>query len=828
MAMKIFQAMMSRRRFLQASGTAGAAGAAAAGVTGLTGLTQTSEARAARPRGETTITKNICHQCPARCGIDVYTTDGRVHGMYGSSEHPISNGKLCPKGHLGSYILYDPDRFKGPMKRTNPNKGRDEDPGFVPISWDEALDTVAARMNKLRDNNESHRFVSFYGRGWGASDAGLQGAFGKLYGSPNFSIGHSSICADGSKKAKQMTDGNSSYSAYDYANTNYLLIIGASFLESFRPYNNNMQQWGVMREKSPRTRITCVDVRMSPTMAAADRALYIKPGTDGAFALALANVIMTEGLWDKEFVGDFRDEGQSFKAGQTIPEGSFQENWVYGLTDWWNLEVKDRTPEWAEGVTGIKAEDIRKTAIEFGSTRPGIALFERGAAGHTNGTYNGMAIHSLNALVGSLFAEGGLFYQMGPAYGPMPVSPEDYMDDHAKRMDGRYPRIDMKGTDRWPLVGNMIQEVAQNHLNADPYTMDTAMFYLTNPIWSAPNPQVWEEALKDVFVIDTSPFPGETAMYADIILPDHTYLERLQDAPTYPFQGYPMTQLRTPAVDPLYDTKVYGDILIELGKRINGPMSDYYHALESTENVLRHLAEGFRAQPGDNGVNDFESWKEKGVWYRKPYHWKQIRGEFYEWEGESYSKKMTPAEVKQKLLKTPSGKFELRSRQLDEHADYIQKETGISADRAGLIQWLEPRYTGGKGDLHLVTPKTPMHAEGRGANLPQAICIHQPVAGGNDTVYLEINPETARQRGIANGDWVKLKSDVGTIEAECRYVASHRPDTVILPFEFGHWAQGRWAKNRGPGNSSEITANVSDPISGLASYYTGKVSLERV
>lgn len=827
--MKLFQAMMSRRRFLQTSTAAGAVGATAAGVSGLSGLTQSTEARAARPRGETTITKNICHQCPARCGIDVYTTDGRVHAIYGSSEHPISNGKLCPKGHLGTYILYDPDRFKGPMKRTNPRKGRNEDPGFVPISWDEALNTVAERLNDLRERGESHRFVSFYGRGWGASDAGLQGDFGKLYGSPNVSIGHSSLCSDGSKKAKKMTDGNDSYSAYDYANTNYLLMIGASFLESFRPYNNNMQQWGIMKTKSPRTRTTCVDVRMSPTMAASDRALYIKPGTDGAFALAIAHVILTEGLWDREFVGDFRNPGDRFMAGKTIAAAGFNEKWVRGLAEWWNEELKDRTPEWAESVTSIKASDIRKTAIEFGSTRPAVALFERGATGHTNGTYNGMAIHALNALVGSLFAEGGLFYQMGPAYGSMPVKAEDYMDEWSRNGDWKkYPRIDMKGTDRWPLVSSMIQDTAKNHLNADPYKMDTAMFYLTNPIWSAPNPQVWEEALKDVFVIETSPFPGETAMYADIILPDHTYLERLQDAPTYPFQGFPLTQLRTPAIDPLYDTKVYGDILIEIGKRMKGPMSDYYHALGNTENVLRHLAEGFRDQPGDNGVNDFDSWKEKGVWYRKPYLWRQIRGDFYEWDGQRYSKRMSPQEVKSKLLKTPSGKFELRPQLLDQHADYIQQKLGINKARAGLIQWVEPQYTGGKGDLFLVTPKTPVHAEGRGANLPHAIAIHQPVAGGRDTVYLEINPETARKRGIGNGDRVRIKSDVGSIEAECRYVASHRPDTVILPFEFGHWAQGRWAKNRGPGNSSEVTANVSDPISGLASYYTGKVSLERI
>ena len=142
---------LTRRRFLQVTGVAGAA--AGAGLTPF-GLRTFTPAEAASAPGtanaNTTITKSVCHQCPARCGIDVYTTDGRVHAMYGTLDHPISNGKLCPKGHLGAYILYDPDRFKGPMKRTNPKKGRNEDPKLVPISWDEALDTVAKRLTALR------------------------------------------------------------------------------------------------------------------------------------------------------------------------------------------------------------------------------------------------------------------------------------------------------------------------------------------------------------------------------------------------------------------------------------------------------------------------------------------------------------------------------------------------------------------------------------------------------------------------------------------------------------------------------------------------------
>ena len=829
--MTIHDLKTTRRRFLQATSLAGAAATDVLGLgAGLTTLAPT-DAAAQAPAGSagTKITKSICHQCPARCGIDVYTTNGRVHAIHGSSEHPISNGKLCPKGPLGSYILYDPDRFKQPMKRTNPKKGRNEDPKFVPISWNEALDTVAARLNGLREKGESHRFALCFGRGWGASCAGLLGTFGELYGSPNAPIGHSSMCSDGSILSKQCTDGNASYNAYDYRNANYLLMFGCGFLEAFRPYNNNMQVWGYIRgEKTPKTRVTAVDVHVNTTLAAADRGLLIKPGTDGALALAIAHVILTEGLWERSFVGDFKDGTNRFRAGQTVNADDFNEKWVKGLVEWWNLEVKDRSPKWAEGVTTISERDIVTVAREFGTTRPAIALFERGAHAHSNGIYNGMAIHSLNALVGSLFAKGGLMYQMGPAYGSMPVSAADYMDDWAK--NGKWksqPRVDLKGhPDGYLLAKNMLQEVGPNSLAGKPYKLDTVMFYLTNPVWTAPNGQVWEEALKELFVIETSPFPSETAMFADVILPDHTYLERMQDAPTYPFQGFPMAQLRVPAIKPLYDTKYFGDTMIEIGKRMKGSMGEYYKGLKDSDNVIRHLAKGFEKTPGDNGVNGFESWVEKGVWYKKPYLWQQRNGEFFEWDGKAYAKPMSADDVGKKLMPTPSGRFEFRSGYLEKNADWIASKTGRSKAKLMFPHWEEPKNPGG-GDLYLVTPKVAMHAEGRGGNLPVAIAHMQPTMGGRNTVYVEVNPQTAKAKGIADGAKVRIKSSVGVIEAYARLFEGVRPDTLVLPMEHGHWAHGRWAKGRGPGHSGEVTVNQSDRITGQALYYTTKVSIER-
>lgn len=145
----------------------------------------------------------------------------------------------------------------------------------------------------------------------------------------------------------------------------------------------------------------------------------------------------------------------------------------------------------------------------------------------------------------------------------------------------------------------------------------------------------------------------------------------------------------------------------------------------------------------------------------------------------------------------------------------------------GFPQYIPAKHPGG-GDLHFISPKLAGQAEGRSANLPHASAMMQPTVGGKRNVFLEINPKTAAERGIADGDRVRIRNDVGQIEAIARHFNGVRPDTVALPMIHGHWAQGRWAKGRSPNASTnEITANVSEPISGLACYHSGKVFVEK-
>ena len=158
----------------------------------------------------------------------------------------------------------------------------------------------------------------------------------------------------------------------------------------------------------------------------------------------------------------------------------------------------------------------------------------------------------------------------------------------------------------------------------------------------------------------------------------------------------------------------------------------------------------------------------------------------------------------------------------------MHEKLGIPLEKVGFPQWVEPKMTG-EGDLHFISPKLPNQAEGRQANLPHATAAMQPTVGGKRDAFLEIHPETAKKRGIADGDKVRIKNEVGQIEVVARYYTGVRPDTVVLPMVHGHWAQGRWAMGRSPsGSANEVIPNVSEPISGLVCYNSGMVKVEKV
>mgnify|MGYP001607040320 CR=1 FL=1 len=257
---------ISRRDFLKASGVV-AAGAILIPQIDFRALTAAAQTQPTSP--EKWIASG-CTGCVGWCPLRARVVGDKAVKIEGNPNSKWTLGKLCPRGQLNLQILYDPDRVKKPLKRTNPKKGRDEDPKWVEISWDEAITAIAARMKELRDRGTPERFALFRGR-YNTLDADLlYGRLVKAYGSPN-SISHSALCSETDKSGNWYARGQYAYSAYDYEDTNYILAFGTPFLETQRPTTSTLAAWPRGRRgRAVRARTVVVDPRLSITAAKAD------------------------------------------------------------------------------------------------------------------------------------------------------------------------------------------------------------------------------------------------------------------------------------------------------------------------------------------------------------------------------------------------------------------------------------------------------------------------------------------------------------------------------------------------------------------------------
>ncbi|MFI5342188.1 MAG: molybdopterin-dependent oxidoreductase, partial [Candidatus Methylomirabilales bacterium] len=341
------------------------------------------------PQGPEGWVASVCQQCPGGCGILVRTITGiedekkRAVKIEGNPHHPISRGTLCPKGAAGLQSLYDPDRLKGPLKRSGP-RGSGQ---WTPIGWDEALATTADRLRDLRARGEAHTLVAIAGLVRGLMPTLLH-RFLEAYGSPNYvSTAHG---CDTSRQVMRLTQGIAEPIAYDLEHSAYILAFGAGLLEAGWSPVRQARAVANLRQGTPgrRARIVHVDPRLSVSAAKADEWIPIRPGTDGALALGLAHVIVSEGLYEKEFVSQ----------------------WTFGFEDWQDASGRSRLgfksllleeyrPEVVSRITGIPLGTIIRVAREFAAARPALAIGGGGASLHTNGLYSRLAIQALNALV---------------------------------------------------------------------------------------------------------------------------------------------------------------------------------------------------------------------------------------------------------------------------------------------------------------------------------------------------------------------------------------------------------------------------------------------
>ncbi len=852
--MKTPKMEMTRRGFLKSLSAAGAT-AAGSGILApalrafaITGKAPVEESGAWRP--------TTCQGCTSWCSVQAYVVDGRAIKIRGNANSKVNGESSCPRSHISLQQVYDPDRLKVPMKRTNPKKGRDEEPGFIPISWDEALNNIADKIIGLRKNREPQKYMLMRGRYSYMRDI-IYDRMTKIIGSPN-NISHSSICAEAEKFGPFYTEGLWDYRQYDVKNTRYLLLWGADPISANRQVSYYLSVWGDVLD---RARIAVVDPRLSASAAKAHEWLPIKPGEDGALAAAIAHVILTEGLWYKDFVGDFDEKSpvKRFEAGRSMPEefsveveGSrvvlptFKEIHTYGLVKWWNIELKDKTPEWAAEKTGLDAEQIKRVAIGFGKAAPkAICWVGGGPVMQVRGAYTSMAAHALNGLVGSVDNIGGTL-PPNKEYTMEFPEPDEFMDDIAK--EGRaHKKIDKRGTKEFPALtkgkpgdGVVTNSAADGILNDDPNEIKVAIGYFNNFAFSCPGTKRWEQALSKIpFLAHITTHASELSWFADILLPSTHHMFEKWGYVKSQGNGYRHVTLLQPVNKLFWDVKtdeteipwLIAEKLAQRGfdnllrhyktyrdpETGREPENEKEFALYALKHATWNLWDPARYAGGDK-INSWQGFLDKGVWNSDSY---------------SYRKRWS-------RMKTKSKKFEFYSETLKdaltEHAqkhnttvDDILKTCKYQAkgERAFVPHYEGPFILGNEKEyfFQLVDYKSRLNREGRSANCTwyQELKDVDPGDKAWDDVA-KINPVDAKRFGIKEGDPIKLVSLTGEITCTARLWEGVRPGTVAKCYGQGHWAYGKIAskefgKSPRGGNNNDIIPVDYDRLSGSTAFY---------
>ncbi|TAK68016.1 MAG: dehydrogenase [Betaproteobacteria bacterium] len=830
---------LTRREFLKVSVVA--AGMLAAGCA-MQPVTSAMEVRKARPAGlaKGEWVSTACQGCTQWCAIQIFVQDGRAVTVRGNPLSKTNHGFTCVRGHLIPQQTYDPDRIKVPMKRTNPLKGRGVDPKFVPISWDEALDTVADKMMDLRKNNEAHKLAYIRGRYSPTSTELLYGTLPKIFGTTNY-FSHSAICAEAEKMGPGLTQGFFGYRDYDLDSTECLVAWGTDPLASNRMVPNAIRRFG---EILARGKVIAVDPRLSNAAVKAHEWLPIKPGTDGALAGAIAHVLLVEGLWNKTFVGDFKDGRNLFVAGRTVDETAFAERETHGLVKWWNIELKDRTPAWAEKETLIPAAQTIRVARSMGKAAPKVAVWMGpGVAMNPRGTYTAMAVHALNGLVGSVDVEGGMLQSSSVPTGKFP-SADAYVDAIAKGAS-KHKKLDGRGAKDMPAMMNarpgsgVVTNNIANGMLKDPGAVKVLISSWSNFNFSCTEPARWDRALAKVpFFVHMVTNASEMTQFADIVLPaTHNSSEGFSIVSNMGnLHGY--ATIQQPAAKRLWDvkqeeTEVVWLLAEKLKARGFPNLFDYYSKefkdpetgrTPANEREFTEIAAKISSAPlwmpkeplkGDAPINGWADFRKKGMWSGAKYSFKKG------WGGK---------------FATATKKFEFYSetakKGLAEHAakyqttvDDILAVSGYVArgEQAFVPHYEPPKRHGSVAEypFEFIDYKSRLNREGRSQNLPwyQEMKKADPGDVSWDDV-LKMNPDDGAKLGLKTGDSVKVSSVAGSMITKLKLWEGVRPGTVAKCFGQGHWAYGRVAAKdyakaepRG-GNNNEILVDDYDRLSG--------------
>lgn len=725
---------VSRRRFLQISGTT--AGLAAAGsVAG--GLARGGAVAEAPETGVRTV-PTYCDICFWKCGAIAYVRDGQLWKIEGNPADPLSRGRLCPRGTGGVGAHVDPDRLKAPLVRRQ-KRGQEE---WAEVTWDEALSVVAKKLQKIKAEYGPEAVALF--------SHGIGGTFLKhtlrAFGTPNMAAPSFAQCRGPRDVGFALTFGEEvgSPERTDIRNARCLVLIGSHLGENM--HNTQAQEFA--EAIGAGASIIVVDPRFSVAASKAKHYLPIKPGADLALLLAWMNVLVTEGLYDKEYVDAHGFGFDAFKA-----------------------EIASSTPEWAYPETGIEPSVIRETAREMARHRPATLVHPgRHATWYGDDTQRSRAIALLNALLGSWGRKGGFWkpVQMtvpGYPYPPYPKPDKGKVDNP----NGKYPFAS-------EALTTGIREAT---ITGAPYPVKGWMVYATNLLHAMPDQRETIRAIQalDLLVV-VDVIPSEIAGWADVVLPETTYLERYDDLNVEWFRE-PFVALRQPVVHAPHAQKPNWWIARQLALRLG--LGAYYPWTTIEEYLDYRLTKA--------GLS-FDTLKKQGI----------IHGEkqpvFFD-EGAEAS-------------------FPTASRKIDFYSTTL-REAGF--DPVPKFTRPEPPP---EGSFRLLFGRAPMHSFSRTQSNP---ILHDGMS--ENAVW--VNVHVATRLGLTDGAYVRLRNQDGVLSARIQLKATERirPDCVYMVHGFGHTSKRLTrALGKGASDAQLVTRYATDPLMGGTGMNVNFVTLE--
>lgn len=721
------------------------------------------------PQYDESLVPTICQQCPGGCGLLARVIDGEVVGLSGNPFHPVNRGAVCSKVFGALQLLRSPQRLSGPMVKDG-QRGK-----FRPAGWDEALKLVTDRLADLRAKRLAHTVAILGGQYRGTRDT-LWRQFARAYGTPNY-IRARCLAPEKPALAHKLMHGARSPFAYDLGEAEIIVSFGAGLLDAWLNPVYASRAFGRMRRSEDRRRgkLIQIDPRRSPTAIKADRWVSLVPGTDGILALGLANVLIREGLYDTAFVEEHTLGFDEFKA----------------------MVLRDYGLMAVSAATGVPMNTILEVARDLGTTRPALVIGERGGSYGPDDLHTRMAIHSLNALVGSIGARGGLIPQADLPLSPLPAPPPD----EAAAASLAQPRLDGAGEGVYALATDAPQALPARILAGTPYPLNALFLFATNPLASDPAKEELARAMDKVpLVVSFSPFLDETAARADVVLPDSLFLERWQDDGVTHLAGVTCYSVGRPAAAPRQATRNTADVILSLAAALGGSTAKAlpWKSFDETLSVVsRGLFDARRGYVVAGTANEplRHTMERQGYWlpeFKSHDAFFSALSKRGAWSDETA---LPPG--RKASFANASGKFEFRAPDLP----------AVAFPGAPLASAFPLRLN----TYRLAT--RPMGGMRNQPWLEEQPASHLKTAWEG---YIEIHPETAAALGVGNGDKVVVESPKGEVRLTARLYPGTRPEVVNVPVFTGLGA-----------NPNDLIAGELDRLHGLGLFGTTRVRIRR-